>query len=305
MVLLVHPDDGAAPVARAIDAAKQTLDLSVFRLSHPAVESALRAAVGRSVRVRALVAHANGSGKAAIRKLEGRIEDLGCVVSRSDDDLLRYHGKMLLVDGTRLYVLGCNLTRRDMERSRGLGVVVTRPRVVQEAARLFAADFHRTAYAPESGGLVVSPFNSRAALAKLIEGAERQLLIYDSRLTDRVMMGLLEKKALAGVEVRVLGKVDRKLKGVAVEGDPGHRLHVRAIIQDGLRLFVGSQSLRRPELDKRREIGVIVSDRKAVLRAIEVFTSDWSKARPVSRPPLRVAAPLPREQRGRERRREG
>jgi len=34
---------------------------------------------------------------------------------------------------------------------------------------------------------------------------------------------------------------------------PARRLHTRAIIRDGVRAFVGSQSLRRLELEKRRE----------------------------------------------------
>ena len=36
---------------------------------------------------------------------------------------------------------------------------------------------------------------------------------------------------------------------------PGKRLHVRAIVRDGRRAFVGSQSLRKLELDERREVG--------------------------------------------------
>ena len=35
---------------------------------------------------------------------------------------------------------------------------------------------------------------------------------------------------------------------------------MRAIIRDGTAAFVGSQSLRKLELDGRREVGVIVSD---------------------------------------------
>ena len=42
------------------------------------------------------------------------------------------------------------------------------------------------------------------------------------------------------------------------------RLHTRTIIRDGRQAFVGSQSLRQPELDSRREIGIIVRDVKAV-----------------------------------------
>jgi hypothetical protein len=41
---------------------------------------------------------------------------------------------------------------------------------------------------------------------------------------------------------------------------PGKRLHVRAIVRDGRRAFVGSQSLRKVELDERREVGIIIRD---------------------------------------------
>ena len=39
------------------------------------------------------------------------------------------------------------------------------------------------------------------------------------------------------------------------------RLHARAIIRDGARAFVGSQSLRRPELNQRREVGAVITNR--------------------------------------------
>ena len=38
------------------------------------------------------------------------------------------------------------------------------------------------------------------------------------------------------------------------------RLHVRALISDGTTAFVGSQGLRKPEMDERREVGLIVKD---------------------------------------------
>jgi hypothetical protein len=52
-------------------------------------------------------------------------------------------------------------------------------------------------------------------------------------------------------------------------------LHTRTIIRDGRQAFVGSQSLRQPELDLRREIGVIVRDSKAVKTLLETFEKDW------------------------------
>ena len=276
-MLLVQPEDGIAPLVAAIAGARRSVDLCVFRLNHPPLEEAIGEARARSVRFRVLLAHSNGSGKAALAKVESRLTHLGCDVRRSADDLDRYHGKMLLVDRARLYVTGFNLTRRDIDRSRSLGLMTARPRAVQEAMRLFEADFEQAAYVPEHGPLVVSPYNSRAVLGRLLQGARRQLLVYDARLTDPLMLALLGKKAAAGVEVRVLGRLGRDVPGVTVAPPPGRRQHLRAIVQDGARLFVGSQSLRRLELDKRREIGLVVSDRADVARAIEVFESDWSK----------------------------
>ena len=54
------------------------------------------------------------------------------------------------------------------------------------------------------------------------------------------------------------------------------RLHTRTIIRDGRQAFIGSQSLRQPELDLRREIGVIVGDSKVVKALLATFESDWA-----------------------------
>ena len=273
--LLVQPEDGAVPLLAAIDSARRTLDLYVFRLDDQRVAEALRRAAKRGVAVRALVAHTRRGGEAGQRKLEARLRRMRIAVSRSDDDLQRYHGKMAIVDNRRLLVLGYNFTRRDMEHSRSFGLVLDDRRSVAEAGRMYEADFERRAYVPEHGKLVVSPFNSRTVLARIIQQARRQLLIYDKRLSDGLMLRLIEMQAQAGVEVRVIGGLERRVKGVAVAAFPG-RLHVRAIIQDGRRLFVGSQSLRRIELDKRREIGAVISTATAVTRALKVFHRDWA-----------------------------
>jgi cardiolipin synthase A/B len=275
--LLVQPEDGATPVLAAIEKAQRAIDMYVFRLTYPKLERALADAVARGVAVRALIAHINGSGEASLRELESRLLGMGVTVSRTDEDLLRYHGKMMLVDEDTLYVLGYNFTRRDIERSRSLGLVTNRKELVAEGRRLFDADFDRKTYTPKLDTFVVSPLNSRASLLELLESAERQLLIYDSRLTDNMMQRVLERRAIAGVDVRVIGKVEKRLRGVRVASYAGERLHVRAIVQDDRRAFVGSQSLRRPELDRRREIGVISDDSGIVKGITKIFEADWAE----------------------------
>ncbi len=121
---------------------------------------------------------------------------------------------------------------------------------------------------------MVSPLNSRAVLGDFIKGAKKQLLVYDPNINDPRMLRLLAQRAAAGVDVRILGKNVKT--GLNAEKFPGKRLHVRAIIRDGQRAFLGSQSLRALELDQRREIGALISDKPVVKKMAAVFEADWA-----------------------------
>lgn len=279
MKLLVEPDAGVGPIVAGIKRARSTIDTTIFRFDLGEVERALQAAVARGVRVRALVAHTNSDGEKRLRRLELRLLEHGVMLARSDADLVRYHGKLLVVDRAALTVMLFNYTQLDTARSRSFAVTTRNARLVAEALRLFEADLARQAYAPSLGSFVVSPENSRPVLAEFIKGARRQLLIYDPKLTDRVMLRLLAERARQGVEVRVLGKVGKRGAGIDVEKLRGLRLHARVIVRDGRRAFLGSQSLRQLELDARREVGVVVDDAGVVKQVCAVFESDWSAAR--------------------------
>jgi hypothetical protein len=54
------------------------------------------------------------------------------------------------------------------------------------------------------------------------------------------------------------------------------RLHVRTIVRDGQQAFIGSQSLRRLELDQRRELGVMLRERAVLKQLTDLFESDWA-----------------------------
>ena len=274
MKLIVQPDGGMPPIVNAIKQARKSIDILIFRLDRGEIARALCAAVTRGVVVRALTAHTNRGGDKSLRKLELQLLEGGVTVSRTADDLVRYHGKMMIVDTRMLHVYGFNFTALDIGKSRSFGVISRNQRLVQEAAKLFEADFNRQTYAAGYDRFVVSPENARDRLARFIRGARRQLLIYDPQLTDDAMLQILVAKAKAGVDVRVIGRVEAKweLKGEKL----GRRLHVRAIIRDGSQAFVGSQSLRKLELEKRREVGVIVDDSKVVRQMTTVFEEDWA-----------------------------
>jgi cardiolipin synthase A/B len=276
MKLIVQPDAGIPPIVTAIKQAKKTIDILIFRLDRYEIARELETAVTRGVRVRALTAHQNRGGTKSLRKLEMRLLQSGITVSRTADDLVRYHGKMMIVDDRVLHVYGFNFTGLDIKKSRSFGVISKNAKLVQEAIKLFDADFERQPYVPGNDRFIVSPENARQRLAAFIKGARKQLLIYDPGLTDDAMARLLEERDKAGVEVKILGKVDAKGE-LDAEKFPGKRLHIRAIIRDGKRAFLGSQSLRRLELEKRREVGVIVNDERVVSEMQAVFEADWAE----------------------------
>ncbi len=258
----------------AIKQAKKSIDLLIFRFDRQEIAQALKAAVARGVRVRALTAHANRGGTKSLRNLEMDMLAFGVTVSRTADDLVRYHGKMMIIDGRYLHLYGFNFTSLDIEKSRSFGVISKNRKLVAEAIKLFTADFDRLPYSPGYERFVVSPENARERLTKFIKGARRQLLIYDPQVSDEAVLHLLVARMKAGVDVRIMGKVQSRW-GLRSERYPGKRLHVRAIIRDGRRGFVGSQSLRRLELEKRREVGVVITDEIVVRQMQDTFESDW------------------------------
>ena len=96
-------------------------------------------------------------------------------------------------------------------------------------------------------------------------------------MSDRLLVRALQERVKAGVEIRVIGKLDKGLKDVETRKLADLRLHVRAIVRDGTAAFVGSQSLRKLELDGRREVGIIVTDSRIAKKVAAVFEADWTE----------------------------
>ena len=241
MKLLIQPRDGSAGLIAAIQAAKKTVEIVIFRFNRDDVERALHAAIGRGVQVHALIAHTNRGGAGRLRKLEQRLLGKGATVDRTGDEFIRYHGKFMVIDRRTLMVFGFNYTMADITKSRSFGIVTRNRKAVQDAVALFEADCARQT-CPNVSSLVVSPDNARAQLSTFVQRARKQLLIYDPKVSDARMIGFLKARAKAGVDVRIIGKVSSRGKDLVQQKYAGDRLHVRAMVRDGRHAFVGSQS---------------------------------------------------------------
>jgi phosphatidylserine/phosphatidylglycerophosphate/cardiolipin synthase-like enzyme len=275
--LIVQPRDGLSSFISAIRMAKKEIDLVIFRFDRGEVQKALDAAVKRGVRVRALIANTNKGGEKNLRKLEQKLLEVGATVARTGDEFVRYHGKLMVVDRTELWLMGFNLTALDTGASRSFGVVTRRKGEVADALKLFEADVTRQPFSPNGSQLVVSPENSRTMLTEFITKAKHQLLIYDPKVSDGPVVKLLKERMKHGVDIRIIGKVGNNARDLPHEKYAGKRLHVRAIVRDRRDAFVGSMSLRRLELDSRREAGILVRSAHVVTELLETFEEDWAQ----------------------------
>ncbi len=292
MKLFVQPGDGVTPLVEAIDNAKKSVEIVIFRFDRSEVEKALASAVSRGVFVHALIAYTNRGGERNLRKLEMRLLAAGVTVARSADDLARYHGKFMIIDRRDLYVLAFNFTYLDIEHSRSFGLVTEDPELVQEAVKLFEADTKRQPYVAGAPAFVVSPINARKELSAFLKGAKKSLLIYDPEVSDTAMIRLLEERAKAGVDVKILGRLSRKSSKLDWHKLGSMRLHTRTILRDGNQAFIGSQSLRELELGARREVGIIFRDAKIVSRLSKIYLEDWdAPARAKAAAPATEAEP--------------
>lgn len=283
MKLFVQPEAGLEPILAAIGKAKKSIQILIFRLDRPEIEKALVEAVDRGVAVQALVANTNRGGDKVLRRFEMRSLERGITVTRTAGDLVRYHGKMLIIDRKELLLMSFNFTHLDISLSRSFAISTSNKPLAAEAARLFDCDSKRIPYTAENKDFIVSPANAREQLIGFIRGAKKQLLMYEMKISDSEFVKLLNEKISQGVDVRVIGSTSNKGGTLPTRKMP-MRLHTRAIIRDGQAVFLGSQSLRKLELEARREIGIIVRDPKIAKQMIAVFDRDWSGATPEQQP---------------------
>jgi hypothetical protein len=79
------------------------------------------------------------------------------------------------------------------------------------------------------------------------------------------------------VEIKIIGRLGKKASSLDARRLGSVRLHTRTIIRDRKHAFVGSQSLRKLELDSRRELGLIVKERAVISKLVETFEGDWEE----------------------------
>ncbi len=251
--IVLEPAQRKAALLGVIGAAKRRLILSLFRCDDFSVLDALAAALERGCEVEAVLTKRAKGGKKRLKKLWAALEEMGAVVTRYADPVVKYHAKYLVADDQTAIVTTLNPTRKCFTRTWDAVLITQDPSVVKGLLTLFKADAAGVplpSSRPLGRRLIVGPERSRAEMRALICSAKRSIRILDHKLSDPDLLSLLQERRGDGITVTVLGK--QPMRGVEPHG--------KMMIIDEARAILGSTALSTLSLDFRREVSVVVHE---------------------------------------------
>ena len=193
MKLIIQPGDSIDRIVKAIRKAQKSVEIMIFRFDRPEIERALADAAERGIMIHALIAFTNRGGEDGLRKLEMRFLESGITVARTAGDLVRYHGKMMIVDRKEVFLLSFNFTHLDIEHSRSFGVITRNPKVVAEAVRLFEADTKRQV---DAAAAAKRPLDDNAKADVELRRQKEQGADQEKRLADESARHAAELKRM-------------------------------------------------------------------------------------------------------------
>jgi cardiolipin synthase len=294
--LITEPDDGIAPVLAFIRGATRSVDLTMYELDDPQIESALAADEARGVAVRVILsAGYEGASSTVNGDAYGFLLSHGVPVRWSPAYFSLTHEKSLVADDDRALIMTFNFVSKYYATGRDFGVADDDLRDVAAIIQTFDADWDGNGDAAGVAGddLVWSP-GSRLAMLALINGAKQSLSIYNEEMSDSAVVKALIDAARRGVAVRVvmtgasewkwefdeLATAGAEVRVYPDEDSAPLYIHAKMIVADDMRAFVGSENFSAASLDYNRELGIVISDSATIRSLAKTFASDWQGATP-------------------------
>jgi len=287
--LIVMPDQGQAPFVAVLDKATATIDMLDYDLGQGEILSTLLAKAQAGVAVRVIL---DASEQSFNQPAFDSLGSAGAEVEWSDPQFTYMHAKSFVVDGVEAVISTGNFVASQMAEERNYAVVDDDAQDVAELSALIAADWARQVPDLSCTRLLVSPVNSKPRILALIASATTTLDVESMELSDTDVQAALVAAQKRGVAMRVIiadtnfvsanSAVETFLTGASIPGktlsDPV--VHVKSILVDGARAYLGSENLSWTSLTKNREVGVeIVESQGEDVAGMEAtFDEDWAAA---------------------------
>ncbi len=137
--LVVSPDNARAQFLQIIGRAQRTLDVYAEEMQDREVQSALRSAAQRGVKVRAIMSPAEAREKDTNKPGRDNIIQGGVSVRLLKKPYI--HAKVFLVDGTIAFVGSQNISATSLNLNREMGMIVASPPTIERIQRAFDKDW--------------------------------------------------------------------------------------------------------------------------------------------------------------------
>jgi phosphatidylserine/phosphatidylglycerophosphate/cardiolipin synthase-like enzyme len=288
--LLVEPQAGMAGIDELLRAARRSVDLEIYELADPVVESILATDAARGVRVRVILdkAYVENENAAAFAYLVTHHVAVRWAPARFHLD----HEKAAVIDDTTALVMTMNFTTRYYATTRDVVVIDTQPADVEAIEATFTGDWGAGGALPPPAGedLLWSP-GSEGALVRLIDSARTSIEVENEEMADTYVTDALATAARRGVKVVIVMTADpawrSALSLLAAAGaevrtypDSPTALYIHAkivVVDEGRadgRAFVGSENFSVSSLSYNRELGIVTTRSVVVTTLARLCLSD-------------------------------
>jgi phosphatidylserine/phosphatidylglycerophosphate/cardiolipin synthase-like enzyme len=292
--LSVLPEAGEAPFVDVLHGATKSIRLMVYMLGKDGVFDALVERHAAKVDVKVILD--GGAQKAFNQPAFDALTAAGIAVKWSDPKFHYMHAKSFVVDDAVAVISTGNFPKGLVLHERNYVAKNDNHLDVKSLASVFDADWSGVDPDVSCTRLLVSPINAKPRVIDLVTSAKTTLLVESLELADPdVIAAILEKKK-AGLDVRVVladpawnktndnaaTAKELALAGVDVRWIPKSRMlvHVKSVIVDGARAYLGSENMTTTSLTKNREIGLVVTDAPSLQTMATTFEADFASATP-------------------------
>jgi phosphatidylserine/phosphatidylglycerophosphate/cardiolipin synthase-like enzyme len=312
--VFVEPDAGPQPLVKALNAAQNTIELSIYQFLSPTenadsnrVLQALAKAQARGIDVSIIMNTFNRDFPTQGKQIF-QAERSWCYAHQihcypSSEAFTWTHNKYLIIDKKKLYLMTMNLSASDFKgHARNFIVEDFNTEDILAAKKLFATDLdniiNHSRNSPENlpRYMIYDPMRSLEQIVYFIQTAKSSLDIYAMYFNrsfencPQAIYDAIHAAANRGLEVRILTnasdqteKVLQQLKNhsphinIALinEHDPHFFMHAKAFIIDDKWVLTGSHNLSYTSLRKNRELSIAFSD-PLVVNAFKIqFNKDF------------------------------
>lgn len=297
--LIVLPDDTAAPLIDAINAAKKSLRVKMFVFSDTSLLDAVVAAHKRGVDVRVMLNPERRDGKQENADIRAKLKAAGVAVIDSNPSFDVTHEKSMVIDDATAFIESLNWEPRNLTETRDYAIVTSHKHEVDEVIQGFDADWNRKDFrSGEHSHLIWCIGNGRQRMCDFIDKAKHSLWLQNERYQDPVVIEHLVRAHARGVKIHVMARPPHKLKKEKlVEGVSGLRtlndlgvpihklkhikLHGKLMLADNARAIVGSINIAPGSFDSRRELAIEVDDAHIIKRIEQTIHHDWENSKPL------------------------